>query len=122
MIHVSHLTVYCHGTSLVIIFSLCVYACNDQALSCDPSSALVGANGDDVIAASLEAHTAIANEITANFEIQAKLLPALVDAHAALAPRRRLIVDLTARRETCASLLHAVPVMSKHSQAPYSWS
>lgn len=45
----------------------------------------------------------MAAEVTANFDIQEKLLPALIDAHANLAPRRRLIADLTSRRNQCLS-------------------
>jgi hypothetical protein len=40
-------------------------------------------------------------EIEANFEIQRKLLPALVEAFAALAPRRELLTKLAAQRQQC---------------------
>ncbi len=43
----------------------------------------------------------MAKEVDDNFEIQNKLLPALVEAYAGLAPRRELLDDIKSRREQC---------------------
>ncbi len=55
----------------------------------------------DIIAASVASFSAAVKEVEATFDIQAKLLLALIDAHAALAPRREVLAAIEVKRAGC---------------------
>ena len=72
-----------------------------QIKNTDITDRLLTGSPENVMSEVISEYKESAQRIEENFDIQDKLLPALVDAHASLARRRELLDDLDESRQKC---------------------